>query len=226
MYQRRHNPSLTLIVIFGVIGGIAFLMVDQSRSTTPPTATPVEQVENTPMDVANLAVTATPIFSGVLGVTPSPTPIFVDDLAPDIQNASLLIPNAGIAASIVRVYVGETSWDVSKLGNNIGHLQGTRWLPENGNVVLSGHVELADGRQGVFANLHELQIGDRITIMQDGGEYHYDVTTINMHEPTDLEPVYPTDDNRLTLITCGNYDFFSDQYLERVVVVAEQVAVN
>lgn len=227
MYRRRRRrPSMMMLIIIGVISGIIFVLVDRSRPTAPvQTATPLQQpTQEEP--ILDVDATATPVFSGQLSVTPSPTPIIVNDIAPDIENASLFIPGAGITAPIVRVYVGETSWDVSKLGNNVGHLQGTRWLPEDGNVVLSGHVELADGRQGVFANLNGLQAGDRITISYDDVDYHYDVTTVGTYEPGDLSPVYPTSDNRLTLITCGNYDFFSDTYLERVVVVAEQVAVN
>lgn len=217
-----------MIIILGVIVGIVFLIYDQSRPVVPvQTATPVQQpTQVEPPAILNSDATSTPVFSGELAVTPSPTPINASDLEPDIVDASLFIPRAGITAPIVRVYVGDASWDVSKLGDNVGHLQGTRWLPEAGNVVLSGHVELVDGRQGVFANLNALQIGDRITISYDDIDYHYDVTTIENHEPTDLTPVYPTSDNRLTLITCGNYDFFTDTYLERVVVVAEQVAVN
>jgi len=226
MYRQRRRFPLWLLVVFGVIGGIAFLVYDQSRPSdvvstpSPATATTIPQVAQNP------DATATPQFSGQLAVTPSPTPISADDLGPDIENAALVIPSAGIVAPIVRVYLGETTWDVTQLGNNIGHLEGTRWIPENGNVVLSGHVELSDGRQGIFANLDQLQVGDRVIITQDGKDYHYDVSTISSHEPSDLTPIYPSESNKLTLITCGTYDFVSDTYLERVVVVADEVAVT
>lgn len=228
MYRQRRRFPLWVLVMFGVIAGIAFLVYDQSRPIAPsetpapvlPTATVMQQV------ALNVDTTATPQFSGQLAVTPSPTPIVARDLGPDIENAALVIPNAGIVAPIVRVYLGETTWDVTQLGNNIGHLEGTRWIPENGNVVLSGHVELVDGRQGIFANLNELQVGDRVIITQDGEDFHYDVSSISNHEPTDLTPIYPSETNKLTLITCGTYDFISDSYLERVVVVADQVVVN
>lgn len=225
MYQSRRRLPLPVLIILGVLAGIAFLIYDQTRPTSPdsvvvPTATAVVEV------AVNDNATATPQFSQQLAVTPSPTPILAQDLGPDIENAALVIPNAGIVAPIVRVYLGESSWDVTQLGNNIGHLEGTRWVSERGNVVLSGHVELADGRQGIFANLTELQIGDRVIITQDGNDFHYDIASISNHEPTDLTPIYPSSNNLLTLITCGTYDFVSDSYLERVVVVAEQVAVN
>ena len=226
MYRRRRSPRLSVIIILGVISGIAFLLYDQSRPTNPIVTEASSPTPVAPIVAVNNDATSTPQFSGILAVTPSPTPINARDLAPEIENAALVIPNAGIVAPIVRVYVGGTSWDVSNLGNNIGHLEGTRWLPETGNVVLSGHVELADGRQGIFANLHELQVGDRVIIKQDGNDYHYDILSVASHEPTDLTPLHPSTNNRLTLITCGAYDFISDSYLERVVVVAEQVVFN
>lgn len=215
-----------MLILLGIFAGVAFLIYDQTR----PNPSDENQLVPTATAIVELAVnenaTATPQFSGQLVVTPSPTPILAQDLGPDIENAALVIPNAGIVAPIVEVYLGETSWDVSQLGNNIGHLEGTRWISETGNVVLSGHVELADGRQGIFANLNELEVGDRIIITQEGQDYHYDISSIANHDPTDLTPIYPSTNNLLTLITCGTYDFVSDSYLERVVVVAEQVSVN
>ena len=226
MNRRRRRPRLFIIIIMGVISGVAFLVYDQSSPTSAPDPVPTLFASATPASVALVDATATPQFSEALAITPSPTPIIARDLGPDIENAALVIPNAGIVAPIVRAYIGAGSWDVASLGNNVGHLEGTRWIPENGNIVLSGHVELSDGRQAIFANLHELQNGDRIIITQNGNDFHYDVTSVSSHEPTDLAPIYPSTDNRLTLITCGAYDFISDSYLERVVVVAEQVLVN
>jgi len=226
MNRRRRRPRLFVIVILGVISGIGFLLYDQSRPAPTVETAPTISASSTPASVAIVDATATPQFSQALAITPSPTPIIARDLGPDIENAALVIPNAGIVAPIVRAYIGAGSWDVSSLGNNIGHLEGTRWIPEDGNVVLSGHVELNDGRQGIFANLHELQIGDRVIITQNGNDFHYDIITIGSYQPTDLTPIYPSTDNILTLITCGEYDFISDSYLERVVVVAEQVLVN
>lgn len=226
MNRRRRRPRLFVIIIMGVISGIAFLIIDQSRPTQVIETSPSQSASPTSVSIASVDATSTPQFSEALAVTPSPTPIIARDLGPDIENAALLIPNAGIVAPIVRVYLDESSWDVSNLGNSIGHLEGTRWIPENGNVVLSGHVELSDGRLGIFANLHELEIGDRVIITQDGNDFHYDITSVAIHEPTDLAPIYPSSENRLTLITCGSYDFISDSYLERVVVIAEEVKVN
>ena len=227
MNRRRRKPRLLVIILLGVISGIAFLLVDQSRPRPSSQATAPQPASPTAMrGIANVEATATPRFSNALAVTPSPTPIIARDIGPDIENATLIIPSAGVVAPIVRVYIGGTSWDVSNLGNNVGHLEGTRWVSEKGNVVLAGHVELSDGRQGIFANIDKLKIGDRVILTQNGIDYQYDVTSLATYESTNLTPVYPSPDNRITLITCGEYDFFTDSYLDRVVVVAEQVMVN
>jgi LPXTG-site transpeptidase (sortase) family protein len=89
--------------------------------------------------------------------------------------------------------------------------------------VLAGHVEMSDGRKGIFAELDRLQIGDPITITQDDNEHTYQVTQKFTTTPDDMTVVYPTTSHRLTLITCSAYDFLSNNYGERFVVIAERV---
>jgi sortase (surface protein transpeptidase) len=36
--------------------------------------------------------------------------------------------------------------------------------------------------------------------------------------------LYPTDTDRITLITCDSYDFLQNTYQDRLVVVADRVA--
>lgn len=226
MYSRRQRPRLSVIIFLGIIIGVVFLVIDTSRQSTTliPTQTTTSNTDGSyilPTIDPNARVTPQYLTAGQLNA--SPTPISVANLAPDIQYASITIPSAGIFAPIVRVYLDGTSWNVSNLGNNVGHLEGTTWLPNTGNVVLSGHVELADGRAGILANLSQVEIGDRIIILQDGIQYQYDIVELRQTTPDDLTPLYPSTDNRLTLITCGNYDFFADSYLERTIVTAIQV---
>jgi len=42
-------------------------------------------------------------------------------------------------------------------------------------------------------------------------------------EPTDVWVAYPTDDDRLTLITCAGWSDETEEYTERIVVVASLV---
>ena len=216
MYRRRSNTSfrsLFTLIILGMVGGIAFLVYDNLRiPSAPSTPTPppvVIEVTDSPTQAVAQAPTDIPL------PTPTTTP------AP--ESLSLLIPSLAVSAPIIDVYLVEGTWDVSVLGANVGHLQGTARVGEVGNVVLSGHVELRDGTKGVFGFLDQANIGDRIIVRRGVTQYQYVVTDIYITTPDDLTPVYPTINPRLTLITCGNYDFFSNQYLERTIVVAEPV---
>jgi LPXTG-site transpeptidase (sortase) family protein len=63
-----------------------------------------------------------------------------------------------------------------------------------------------------------------LIILQDGdNERRYLVTEITSVDPTNLDPVRPTTTERLTLITCDEYDFFKDVYATRTVIVAEPI---
>jgi sortase (surface protein transpeptidase) len=57
--------------------------------------------------------------------------------------------------------------------------------------------------------------------MVNGERRVFIVTEIRTTTPDDLSPIMPTRSERLTLITCGAYDFFQDAYLERLIIVAE-----
>jgi LPXTG-site transpeptidase (sortase) family protein len=61
-----------------------------------------------------------------------------------------------------------------------------------------------------------------IYLRQGEDERSYKVVEIENVMFDDLTPLYPTSSDRLTLITCDDYDFFSDVYRERTVVVAER----
>ncbi|PJF28207.1 MAG: hypothetical protein CUN52_13465 [Phototrophicales bacterium] len=214
MYRRRSNTSfrsLLTLILLGIIGGISFLIYDGLRTSTITSTSPRIQPTDNPTRV--VAQVATDISLPTSTPTAAPVP----------DTLSLLIPSLAINAPVIDVYLVDGIWDISVLGSNVGHLQGTARVGEAGNVVLSGHVELRDGTKGVFGFLDQANIGDRIIVRRGNIQYQYVVTDVYVTTPDDLTPVYPTSTPRLTLITCGNYDFFSNQYLERTIVVAEPI---
>ena len=75
-----------------------------------------------------------------------------------------------------------------------------------GNAVLSGHVRWA-GDPGVFHDLDELEDGDVIRIRwTDGEELVYEVSANLLLDADDaklLEAMGPTEEDTITLITCG-----------------------
>lgn len=228
MITRRRSSSRTFLnlLILGVFAGFAvFLWIqfsedggDNAADVRTPTTVAVQPT----VPGAGAAATTETLPDANPG--PTTTPMIEPDMAIS-PSAQIIIPSAAINAQVVETYLDGTSWDVSSLGMNVGHLQGTRWLTDApGNIVLSGHVEMRDGRKGVFANLGELQEGALVILREDDIEKRYVVREISTVEPNNLSPVRPTTSERLTLITCGDYDFLRDAYLERTVVVAEPVS--
>ena len=230
MYRRRNRRQfpLPILVLFAVVAGVVFVLLD---SRPEPSSTPIQPADEGPTQAAALA---TPIpTEAPTQVPPTPTDSAATSAAdasssipglPDVPDgAQLFIPSAGIFTNIVEAFLDGTSWDVSRLGNNVGHLQGTSWITSGGNVVLSGHVELADGRRGIFANLYDISVGDIVEVTAGNDNWRYIVTDIQTTSPTDLTPILPTQEDRLTLITCGSYNILSNVYQERLIVVAQRI---
>jgi LPXTG-site transpeptidase (sortase) family protein len=144
-------------------------------------------------------------------------------VVPTLEPATLLIPKAGVAAKIISIFLDGVSWDVSLLGANVGHLEGTATFDHPGNIGLVGHVEMADGQQGIFTHLRALAAGDLIVYRHGGDERFYVVRAVRVVAPDDMTVLYPTPREQLTLITCAAYDLLTNTYQERVVVVAERV---
>ncbi|MEZ4671405.1 MAG: sortase [Anaerolineae bacterium] len=202
--RRSASATLTPFVVIGVLLGVGFLFIDRWRNPPPPNIT------STPATVPTNAPTLEPTTPALPTATP-------------IVKANLIAPTAGINAQVVDVYMDGVSWDVNSLGEKVGHLEGTAWFGQQGNIALAGHVELRDGRPGIFARIDEVREGDPIILQLDKTEQHYSVTQIMRVAPDDLTPLYPTNEDKITLITCDQYDFLQNSYLERVVVVAVRV---
>lgn len=138
----------------------------------------------------------------------------------------LVIPRLALDNSLVEAGFAGQQWDLSRLGSQVGHLAGTAYPGEEGNVVLAGHVTLYEGGWGPFAQLGSLQVGDQIFLVQGSDSVVYEVTETRMVSPEDIEVVYPTADSRLTLITCANWQengLGDGKYTQRLVVIAKQL---
>jgi LPXTG-site transpeptidase (sortase) family protein len=150
-------------------------------------------------------------------------PTQIPNALPDIPAGTfVIVPAADIQASVVRAYRSGNSWDVSQLARYAGQLDGTSAPGEAGNVVLVGHVELANGIAGPFARLKEAAIGDTVYLLQNGEQIAYTITDAHYTDEHDIGLVQPTTDDRVTLITCDSYDFISDVYQRRYVVIAHK----
>lgn len=87
------------------------------------------------------------------------------------------------------------------LARAVGHLAGTAWPGEAGNVVLAGH------RDTFFRPLRHVEIGDIITLATPGGALTYIVESTTVVDPTDLDALASTGGRTLTLITCFPFTY-------------------
>jgi sortase A len=81
-----------------------------------------------------------------------------------------------------------------------GHLIGTAMPGAKGNCVIAGH------RDTHFRVLKDIQKGDDIVLQTKQGKFLYRVRELKIVSPNNTEPIQPTSDAQLNLITC--YPFY------------------
>jgi LPXTG-site transpeptidase (sortase) family protein len=207
----------------------------RARPETPtPTRQPPSLPADSPSATLTLSVTSARTFPSVETSSPSPA-----DARGPLPTASKAIPDRilidaiGLNAPVVPV--GEhplklggkvySQWDVPGYFA-AGWQQNSASLGQPGNTVLDGHHN-TDGE--VFRYLVKLKPGDRVTLEAQGRRFHY-IVVQTMTLPERDQPIQvrlnnarwilPTDDERVTLITCWPYT--TNTY--RLVVIALPLA--
>ncbi len=199
--------------------GLADPLIGQSRAATAPTA----------------EVTPTPSSTPVPTYTPRPTPTLVPSVTPTPARppataapTRIVAPAIGLDAPVVEIgyrttYLGDipvAEW--LEPPNAAGFHIGSAYPGNPGNTVLSGHNNI----QGeVFRYLVDLKPGDEVILYAEGRAYRYRVATRDIlpekGQPAavriaNAQRIGPTDDERLTLVTCWPYTGNS----HRVIVTA------
>lgn len=96
---------------------------------------------------------------------------------------------------------------------------GTSAPDRGGNTVIFGHrFRYLPPISNTFYHLDKVQRGDTISIAWKGVTYTYRVDDIKIIEPTDWSVTKPTEEARITLITCA--PLFSTK--QRLVVIASR----
>lgn len=190
-----------IVLVFAVWRLSSALLPAASTPVTPPRTAPPQGLR--PEDVL-----------------PTPT---ADRTAPVRQ---IMFPEVSVGAPIIPAGRVRGTWETRHLGDSVGHLVGTAWLDSpGGNIVLAGHVESFTGAPGPFAYLFEAKLGDLVVLSEGTGqqrrEERYRVTRIEHVAPNDVSWLAQDGISRITLITCTDWDFNSESYLGRLVVVAE-----
>jgi LPXTG-site transpeptidase (sortase) family protein len=159
-----------------------------------------------------------------LPVTPTlqPQAIAAAERSP-LEGMQIVIPSLGLELDVIEAPLVARQWDISRLTDQVAHLSGTAYPGQPGNAVLAGHVTIPGAGWGPFKELDTLQPDDFIFIEREGETTTYEVIDNRLVEATAIEVVFPTDDQRLTLITCSGWDSTTEQYTHRVIVVARLV---
>lgn len=81
---------------------------------------------------------------------------------------------------------------------------------EGGNIVIYAHNE-----PGLFEELKDTSLGQEIILETDEDQFRYIIFEKRIVEPTELEALQPTYEERLTLITC-----FGENRSHRLIIFA------
>jgi LPXTG-site transpeptidase (sortase) family protein len=131
------------------------------------------------------------------------------------------IPRLGLSQmDIVEVPLSNGTWDISWLGNGAGWLQTTATPGQPGNSVITAHVTDIYGRDGPFAQLQTLGVGDKILVQASGVVSTYLVQSVREVTPDDMSVLGDSGLPLLTLLTCAEPNYTTHTYDARLVVQA------
>ncbi len=234
MFAQITQEVNTLVLIVGVLIGIGVLLLIRSRQVS---ARGLLGYNRSPTSRSRqLTGWAWFALIAVLGigllyfwvnrpVAPPPPaeaePTIAEEEPPPEVN--LVIPQIGIEAQMIEAPFVARQWDISRLTTEVAHLAGTAYPGDSGNAVLAGHVTIPGAGWGPFQELEILQTGDHIFIERDGETFIYEVTESKIVDRTEVSVAFPTEDTRLTLITCSGWDDELEDYVQRIVIVAHLV---
>jgi len=100
-----------------------------------------------------------------------------------------------------------------------GHVPGTAFPGESGNVAIAGH------RDTFFRKLSQIRSRDQITLTTLRGSFNYSVESTRIVEPTAVEVLRPSREPTLTLITCYPFSYIGPAP-KRFIVIARQMPVQ
>jgi sortase A len=103
--------------------------------------------------------------------------------------------------------------DELTLNRAVGHIDGTAWPGQGGNVAIAGH------RDGFFRGLKDLDIGDRLFLRMIEGRQDFKVQDLRIVDPKDVYVLDPTPNPTLTLVTCYPF-YFVGKAPQRFIVTA------
>jgi len=115
--------------------------------------------------------------------------------APGSMIGRIEIPRLGVS-TIIRA-----GSDARTLRLAVGHINGTAFPGESGNIGLAGH------RDTFFRRLRNIRVGDEIRIVTPGETYTFTVEETSVVKPRDVWVLNATPTPVLTLVTCYPFTY-------------------
>jgi sortase A len=137
----------------------------------------------------------------------------------------LKIPKISVDATVE--YVGLTDkgeMDVPSNTTDVALFKFGAYPGQHGSAVIAGHFDTENGEDGVFADLHKLQTGDKLYIdYANGMSLVFVVRESRTYDPGYVKDVFHSNDTaHLNLITCdGVWNKTKKSYSKRLVVFAD-----
>ncbi len=107
--------------------------------------------------------------------------------------------------------------DAKTLRTAVGHIPSTPFPGQRGNVGVAAH------RDTFFRRLGDLHTGDSIGFSTMDGEFTYEVESLRVVAPEDIEVLAPSQENVLTMVTCYPF-FYIGNAPKRFIVRAKQTS--
>ena len=121
------------------------------------------------------------------------------------------IPRLGLSVIVIEGVRAAT------LRRAVGHIPGTAFPGQQGNVGISGH------RDTFFRPLRNIRHDDMVTLTTLLGEFRYRVVSTSIVRPDNIAVLAPTENQILTLVTCYPF-YFVGPAPTRFIVRAERIA--
>lgn len=115
------------------------------------------------------------------------------------ENGQLLgrleIQRVGLSVMVIE---GDDRGDLERAA---GHIPGTALPGRHGNVGIAAH------RDTFFRPLRSIRPSDKIILQSLNGVWNYQVVSTRIVYPNDVQVLYPTGKDTLTLVTCFPFDY-------------------
>lgn len=125
----------------------------------------------------------------------SNTPVVPRHPEPGSLIATLDIPRIGLSVAVVE------GVDEEQLRVAAGHVPGTAFPGENSNVAFAAH------RDTHFRPLRSVRLDDKVEMTAGNRLYQYRVVSTKIVKPKDIQVLYPTNRETLTLVTCYPFNY-------------------